>query len=247
MEVRPRTIEIAPLEQAEIDLWGTVARIAGHLGPDRQWCLVGGLMVQLHAYEHSATPRPTRDIDLLGDARKQPSVTTLLGEAVEELGGELADPPSTDPKLGYRFVLDGQVVDILGSDGLRTPGITVGNRETIEVPGGSQALNRSEVVAIAVGGATPVLIRRPSLLGSILIKARALLVHDRWDDQRRDLILLLTFVEDPRALAGELRSSEVRWLREASARLDLDDPSLEREFTGAALRDATGALDLLTR
>lgn len=243
----PKTIEIDPLDQAEIDLWGAVTRIASHLGPGPQWCLVGGLMVQLHAYEHAATPRPTRDIDLLGDARKRPSVTMLMGEAVEELGGELADPPSTDPKLGYRFVLDGQDIDILGSDGLRTPGLTVGDRETIEVPGGTQALRRSEIVAIAVAGATPVPIRRPSLLGSILIKARALLVHDRSDDQRRDLILLLSFVEDPRALAGELRSSEVRWLREASARLDLDDPSLESEFTGAALRDAAAALDLLTR
>jgi hypothetical protein len=61
-------IEIQPGDENARRLWGAVAELANHLAP-QGWCLVGGLMVQLHAYEHAANPRPTTDIDLLGDAR----------------------------------------------------------------------------------------------------------------------------------------------------------------------------------
>ena len=58
------------------------------------------------------------------------------------------------------------------------------------MPGGSQALKRTEKVAIAIDGGSPSTIRRPTLLGAILLKARALKVHERTEDQRQNLILL---------------------------------------------------------
>ncbi len=117
-------------------------------------------MVQLHAFEHEANPRPTRDIDLLADARQRPSVTRRLGEVLDEPGGELADPPPTDPKLGYRFEIDGQIVDILAPDGLKSPALTIGNHETGEgsIPLGSTILrllersSRAWVGGIGFGG-----------------------------------------------------------------------------------------------
>jgi predicted RNase H-like HicB family nuclease len=48
-------IEIHPGDENARRLWGAVAELANHLAP-QGWCLVGGLMVQLHAYEPSPPP-----------------------------------------------------------------------------------------------------------------------------------------------------------------------------------------------
>jgi hypothetical protein len=63
------------------------------------------------------------------------------------------------------------------------------------------------------------------LLGAILIKARSLLIHRDPDAQREDKLLLLSLVDDPRAMAGQLKRSEGGWLRNAVERLDLDRPA----------------------
>ena len=65
---------------------------------------------------------------------------------------------------------------------------------------------------------------RPDLLGAILIKARAVDIDDTPENQRLDLALLLSFVDDPAALATELRPSERGWLRR---RQEMDDPGAE--------------------
>jgi hypothetical protein len=214
-------IEIRPGNEEARKLWEAVAKLADHLG-SHGWCLVGGLMVQLHAFEHATNPRPTGDIDLLGDARAKPSMTEHIGNAIGELGGELVEPPSTDPRLGHRFKIDGQTIDVLAPDGLKTSPRTFGKQEAAEIPGGTQALRCAEAVEVYIDDNPPVQLLRPSLLGAILLKARALQVHSRPDDQREDLALLLSFVADPSALAGELRGNETRWLRAAEKPLRLD-------------------------
>ena len=85
---------------------------------------------------------------------------------------------------------------------------------------------------------------RPSLLGAILLKARALHVHSRPNDQREDLVLLLSFVPDPSALAGELKGNESKWLKEAENSLRLDE-SVGR-LDEPTVRRARQALGLLT-
>lgn len=242
MTVSP--IEIYPGDEIAKKLWRVVAKLANQLEPQQGWCLVGGLMVQLHAYEHAASPRPTSDIDLLGDARARPSVTEHLGQAIDDLGGELVEPPFTDPELGQRFEIDGQAIDVLGPDGLRASPRTLGKQATIQIPGGTQALRRSESVEVSIDGDPPFRVLRPSLLGAILLKARALLVHSRPDDQREDLVLLLSFVAEPSALAGDLGRNEPKWLREAGERLQLDGRIGRLEES--TVRRARQALALLT-
>jgi hypothetical protein len=236
-------IEIHPGDESARKLWEAVAKLANHLTA-QGWCLVGGLMVQLHAYEHAANPRPTSDIDLLGDARTRPSITEHIGKTIDELGGELVDPPSTDPQLGYRFEIDGQAIDVLATDGLKTSPRTLGRRETTETPGGTQALRRAEAVEVSIDGEPTFRLQRPSLLGAILLKARALRVHNRPDDQREDLVLLLSFVADPSALTGELSHSELRWLKDAEERLRLDERVGRLDET--TVRRARQAFGLLT-
>jgi len=237
-------IEIHPGDESARKLWEAVAKLAHHLEPQRGWCLVGGLMVQLHAFEHAASPRPTSDIDLLGDARARPSVTEHLGQAINELGGELVEPPSTDPKLGQRFEIDGQTIDVLGPDGLKASPRTLGKQVTVQIPGGTQALRRSESVEVSIDGGPPFRVLRPSLLGPILLKARALRVHSRPDDQREDLVLLLSFVPDPSELARELRPNELKWLKDAEERLRLDERV--GRLAEPTVRRARQALGLLT-
>lgn len=236
-------IEIQPGDENARRLWGAVAELANHLAP-QGWCLVGGLMVQLHAFEHSVSPRPTRDIDLLGDARAKPSITEHIGTTIDELGGELLAPPSTDPQLGHRFEINGQTVDVLATDGLKATPRTLGKRETVQIPGGTQALHRSESVEVSIDGGPPFWLLRPSLLGAILLKARALRVHSRPDDQREDLVLLLSFVADPSALAGELKGNEPKWLKEAENPLRLNERV--GRLDEPTVRLARQALGLLT-
>jgi len=71
------------------------------------------------------------------------------------------------------------------------------------------------------------------LLGAILIKARAVAARrDRFDSDRQDLVRLLSFVHDPRALAGEerLRTTEKRWLRDIEQLMAFDDAALTDAF-----------------
>jgi hypothetical protein len=236
-------IEIHPGDESAGKLWEAVAKLATHL-PQQGWCLVGGLMVQLHAFEHAASPRPTGDIDLLGDARAKPSGTEHLGQAIDELGGELIEPPSTDPQPGQRFEIDGQIIDVLGPDGLKASPRTLGKQVTVQIPGGTQALHRSQSVEVSIDGGSPFRLLRPSLLGAILLKARALRVHSRPDDQREDLVLLLSFVADPSALAGELKGNESKWLKEAENPLQLDERV--GRLDEPTVRRARQALGLLT-
>lgn len=229
-------------------LWRTVGELADKFGADEEWCLIGGLMVQLHAYEHGSESRPTSDIDVLGDARQRPSMTERLAQILKDSGGELPLPPSSDEKLGYQFHVRGETVEVLGPEGLESDPRTLGSFKTIMVKGGTQALNRTEGVPISVDGAQPVIVRLPSLLGAILIKARALaVVRVKHAEHRQDLIRLLSFVHDPRALAnsGQLTKNERRWLKAVEKDLAFDDPALLELFSETEVRQARQAFTLL--
>lgn len=227
-------------------LWKSALELAQDFGVDERWALVGGLMVQLHAIERNRAARLTADIDFLGDSRQRPAMTVRMAEALKERGGEMAMPPVSNENLGYRFEVDGSIIEILGSDGVRRDPKTLGRYTTFQVPGGTQALVRSEVVLVSLDGAEPVPIRRPNLLGAILIKARVVRKQrDKFESDRQDLIRLLGFVEDPRALAGELKGNEKKWLRNVEELLAWEDSGLADLFTGGDLAAAEGAYRLM--
>jgi hypothetical protein len=238
------SITISALDPAEQRLWQTVAAIAQQLGDDERWCLVGGLMVALFAMQAAESPRVTTDIDVLANARTRPSGTTWATRRLEELGATLTNVDGLDGQRGFRFELDDQIVDVLAPDGLGRAARTAGALETIQIPGGTQALERVEVVEIVVDGvASPV--RRPTLLGALLLKARSLPVHSRPEDQREDIITLLALVEDPDAMRPSLTQAERRWLRSIESTLALDDPALPARFSLARLRAADAVYQIL--
>lgn len=214
-----------------------------------EWSLIGGLMVQLHGLQHDDDPRPTVDIDVLGDARRRPVMTERMAQIVIERGGEVAMPPRSNKKLGYRFEVDGEVVEILAPDGLSSDPMTVDGLTTFQVSGGRQALDRTETVLVSLDGAPPRTLRLPNLLGAILIKARVVATERRkkFDSDRQDLIRLLSYVEDPRDLAarGGLKDSEKKWLWKIEKKLDAADPTVAQLATPDALERAHQALALL--
>lgn len=247
MNTRP--IVIRPLTEDARRLWGLVLSLAAELGPERDWSVIGGLMVQLHGFEHDDDPRPTADIDLLGGARRSPRMTEQIATALVARGAEVATPPRSNPDLGYRFELDGETVELLGPDGLRRDPATTAGLKTFQAAGGTQALARTEIVLVSLDGAEPVALRRPNLLGAILIKARVTLKkrEAKYLSDRQDLIRLLTYIDDPRGLSTDLKRSERKWLRETEVAVDFDDASLTVLFATEALVRARQALRLLVQ
>lgn len=232
-------IVIDAADPATHRLWQAVGELTERLPAG--WVLIGGLMVQLHAIEHGIVEvRPTRDIDVLGQARPRGALPAI-DTALRGDGFDLQEPDLDG--YGHRYERDGIVVDVLAPDGLKPPPTLGGGVTAVGVPGGTQALERSEAVVVRVGEHSFHL-RRPTLLGAILIKARSLMVHADPASQREDVLRLLSLVDEPRKLAAELRDSERRWLRQAEPRLDFPAVSL----LGADLRRrAQLAYRLLTR
>jgi hypothetical protein len=244
----PSVVIVRPPDDATRRLWSLILSLAEKFGAEREWTLVGGLMVQLHGFEHDDDPRPTADVDVLGAAKRPPKMTEAMAAVLIELGAEVAEPPRSDPKLGYRFEFEGEIVELLGPDGLRSDPKTTGGLKTFQVPGGSQALRRTEIVLVSLDGSDPVAVRRPDLLGAILIKARVVAKRreEKFASDREDLIRLLGYVEDPRRMADEMAKSEEAWLRGVSGELDFDDPALSGLFPARTLEQARQAFALLT-
>jgi hypothetical protein len=136
------------------------------------------------------------------------------------------------------------VLDLLAPEGLKDDPRVTGQIRTVQIPGGTQALARTELVSVEIDGVV-CHVRRPSLLGAILIKARSLRGHADPDAQRADLVLLLSLVVDPRAMAGELRGRERAWLRAAAEPLGLDDPDRMSAFPSDRVRRARAAFRLM--
>lgn len=206
---------------SDLEMWGELIRL-GQLSTD--WTLIGARMVELHAAELGQAPlRVSADADALANARSRPNAVSGLARILVEEGFELQEPSYMG--VGHTFVRGLVEVDVLAPDGLGTTSekarTTIPPAHTVEVPGGTQALHRSERVEIEVGqirGSVP----RPSLLGAILLKARAVDVDDAPNNQRTDLALLLSLMPDPDTMVGQLRGAERSWI---ARRYEMDDPN----------------------
>lgn len=167
------------------------------------WTLVGGQMVHLHCAERDHTPtRPTDDADAVLDVRAEPHFHESFTTTLADLGFAFH---TSGEGLQHRWVNGLAQIDVLLPDGVgeratSRPG--AGGSPTLATPGGTQALRRSETVAVTVAGRAGH-VRRPNLVGALVIKAAA---HSVGTDNRRhriDFVVLATilaardFREDP--------------------------------------------------
>ena len=217
-------IELSGLLPAEAQAWRLLFELAQ--ANDADWLLIGGQMIYLLAVEHGATlPRPTTDLDVVVNLRALPRGTEWLASWLVERGFE-QDPPSADG-LSHRFRRKADpgpgtlIVDVLGPEGVgpRTRLTTVPPGRTIEVPGTVQAFDRSALVDVAIGHSTATQtrgrVRRPNLLGALILKSEATKLRVRKNPERdwQDCALLLSIAPDPVALAGELARKDRQRLR----------------------------------
>ena len=213
---------------------------------EQHWTLIGARMVQLHIWERERrVHRESLDADALAEARIKPSAVRVISEILRDEGFELQEPTAFG--LGHTFVRDGVEIDVLAPEhlglGAAAAKTTIPPARTVEVPGGRQALDRTERVEIEVAGRRGVL-PRPSLLGAILLKARAVDVDDVPENQRSDLAVLLSFVNDPDELRSQLRGSERGWLRRRKE-MDVSTASCWKGLGDDARQSGLSALRIL--
>lgn len=141
-------------------------------------------------------------------------------QAIEGRGFVLAG--ASPHGVAHRYRRDRVSIDVLAPEGLepRTDVTTTPPGHTVQVPGGTQALNRTELLPIAAGPSQG-LLPRPSLLGALVVKAAAVAVDDVPDDQRSDLALLLSLIQQPIELRDKLSSKDKQRIR---ARCEMLDP-----------------------
>jgi hypothetical protein len=195
-----------------VRVWSALLDLADVQVP---WVVVGARMVELHALEHQRVlGRASFDGDAMADARVRPNPVRRLAQVLVESGFELTDVAVMG--TGHTFRRGDVEIDLLAPESLGASSeqarTTIPPLHTVEVPGGRQALDRAEWVEVqleARRGRLP----RPNLLGAILLKVRAVDVDDAPDNQRRDLALLLSLVDDPDELTLALHGQERGWLR----------------------------------
>ena len=218
-------IVLPPLGDPVDELWGVLLDLAEHLSVP--WALIGGQMVLLHAVEHGAVPpQVSQDGDVLADIRAAPDGLGQVVDCLETLGFTSAGTspdgiahryshPSRNPKRPV-------VIDVLAPEGVgnRAKLTTTPPGRTVQVPGGTQALARTELVTVQAGGRVGT-VPRPTLLAAIIGKAAACGLPGDPARHLRDLALLCALIDDPFSAANELDRTDRRRLRLA---VRLDDP-----------------------
>jgi hypothetical protein len=197
------------------------------------WVLVGGQMVLLHALEHGQVPpQISQDADIVADIRALPTALRTIVAALTEYGFML-DGISPDG-IAHRYVRAASepgggspkvAVDLLAPEGIGDRAdLTTEQGRTIQVPGGSQAIERAELLAVTHAGRTGT-IPRPALLGAIIIKAAACGLPDDVARHLRDLALLTALVDDPFVMRDELTPKDRQRLKGAAVLADYGHPA----------------------
>ncbi|WP_370617193.1 hypothetical protein [Mumia sp. Pv 4-285] len=214
-------ITLPPMPAPVDELWRVLLDLHDRIRVP--WALVGGQMVLLHALEHGQVPpQISQDGDVVADIRADPNALARVVEALQSLQFQM-DTPSADG-LAHRYIRPAEprpvVIDVLAPEGLgaRANLTTTPPGRTVEIPGGTQALARTEIVTVVHDGRSG-RVPRPTLLAAIIGKAAAVTLPDP-QRHHRDLALLCSLVEDPFTLADELTKKDRQRLLQAKALLD---------------------------
>ncbi|HVQ49074.1 MAG TPA: hypothetical protein VMS92_03420 [Mycobacterium sp.] len=196
------------------------------------WTLIGGQLVHLHCAERGQFPvRPTNDADTVIDVRADPTMLATFTGTLADIGFESVGISAEG--LQHRWVRGDASIDVLLPDGIGEraslrQGVT--GSPTLPTAGGTQALQRSETIAVMVAGREGA-VRRPNLVGALIGKAAAL--SNAGDPgvgrHRRDFVIL----------AGLLTARDFRGVE-----LTRKDRQRLRAMVAAARRDRAMLLDM---
>ncbi len=157
------------------------------------WTLIGGQLIHLHCAERGQFPvRPTNDADTVVDVRSDPTMLATFTKTLTDVG--FAPAGISAEGLQHRWIRDDASIDVLLPDGIGEraslrQGVT--GSPTLPTAGGTQALQRSEIIRVTVAGREGS-VRRPNLVGALVGKAAALSnVGDPGPGRhRRDFVIL---------------------------------------------------------
>jgi hypothetical protein len=180
------------------------------------WTLIGGQMVHLHCAEREHFPvRPTNDVDAVIDVRADPKILHAFTKTLVDLGFSASDESLEGRQ--HRWRRGAASIDVLLPEGIgkrarRRTGVT--GRPSLPTEGGTQALRRSETVAVTVEGRDG-FVRRPNLVGALVVKAAA---HGNPSDparrrHRQDFVVLAGLLRAEDFEAEGLNATDRRRLR----------------------------------
>jgi hypothetical protein len=165
-------IVMPPMPPEQTASWLGILDLYDHLG--KGWTLIGGQLVHLYCAERGQFPvRPTNDVDAVIDVRADPNMLRTFTSALAGIGFTSAGISAEGRQ--HRWVRGRASIDVLLPDGVgqrasERQGVT--GSPTLPTAGGTQALQRSEVVAVTVGGREGS-VWRPNLVGALVVKAAA--------------------------------------------------------------------------
>jgi hypothetical protein len=226
-------IELTELTPVAEEAWWVLIELMERR-PD-SCLLIGGQMMLLLAAEHGGVmPRATEDVDVVVDLRAHKKGTEWLSTWLVDRGFEMSRPSADN--VGHRFLRPAEVrpgrvvVDVLASSaiGRQKLALTRPPARTVQAPGSSSAFARSGLVDVRVSGISgreprQGLVRRPALLGALVMKAAGLteiLVRANRDRDWQDVALLLSLVADPLATAEQCTARDRKRLRGTIPLLD---------------------------
>ena len=204
------------------------------------WTLIGGQLVHLHCAERGEFPvRPTNDADTVIDVRADPTILHTFTKTLTGLGFR-ADGISAEGRQ-RRWKRGDASIDVLLPEGIGERaslrhGVT--GSPTLPTEGGTQALRRTEVVAVSVDGREG-FVRRPNLVGALVVKAAA---HINPGDRdlrrhRRDFVILAGLITARDFAAEDVNKTDRRRLRRIVAAIEGDRELLLELPNGASAID----------
>jgi len=193
------------------------------------WTLIGGQLVHLHCAERGHFPvRPTNDADTVIDVRADPKILFTFTKVLSDLGFESAG--ITAEGRQHRWKRGDASIDVLlpesvGEHASLRQGVT--GSPTLPTQGGTQALQRSETIAVTVN-AREGSVRRPNLVGALVVKAAA---HGNPGDHdprrhRHDFAMLASLLTARDFAAEELSKTDRRRLRSIVTAINADQELL---------------------
>ncbi len=167
-----------PLLAKQVFVLRSLQRL-GQIVPASQWCLIGGLMVEILLTSRDGMMlRPTDDADIIGDVVADQAVLRKLAHGLLDMEFE-ESPTGWAGDIGVRFQEpeSGVFIDILtpaNSSRLRNVIPTRPNKRMLEAPGTDLALQTAtEFSVFYEADERPLTIRIPSVLGALYAKASA--------------------------------------------------------------------------
>lgn len=239
------SVELPAMGEAQKQSWHALMDLYELLSDG--WALIGGQLVHLHCAERGAFPtRPTDDVDAVVDIRTS---TSMLKKFTAVLVGMGFTPDTSGDGMQHRWRRDLAQIDVLIPEGIGERArqrLGAGGAPTVSAPGTTQALNRTEPVAVMVGGHAGTVLR-PNLVAALVGKAaaRTEIASDRSSVRHSiDFVILASLISARDFRETALTKKDRRRLRAMLDRCRSEPAAMSVERAAESLDRLARAADL---